>query len=386
MPSLNKRGAFTLLSVACLTIMVGCVIVPGLPRIAAAFGLSKEASWLVTLPSLGVVVFGPVGGWVITRLGLRNALRIGLVLYGALGMVCVWLGSPILIFADRLLLGGATVLVMASGTGLISEFYEGHTRLKMIARQGMSIELGGVIFLSVGGILASLGWQWPFLLYLMGWVFLVMVECFVPAVPVHPAQEQADAPSGMAIHKKVMDIYVAALLSMIIFFTAVISLPHRLGTLGFAETTVGYFLSGVSLVAVCAAANMPKVTRLLGEKNVLCLGFGFYAIAHAMFFTVSSTGLFIVAGILMGCGFGLTVPLVNFMIVERSHPSWRGKVLAFLSVALFLGQFLSAFLSYVPGGAMATFVAASGLALVACVGFGVSHQIHRHRKTVNTER
>ena len=32
----------------------------------------------------------------------------------------------------------------------------------MIPSQGMLIELGGVIFLFIGGLLATLGWQWPF--------------------------------------------------------------------------------------------------------------------------------------------------------------------------------------------------------------------------------
>ncbi|CDL38810.1 hypothetical protein HMPREF1144_0026 [Klebsiella sp. OBRC7] len=36
----------------------------------------------------------------------------------------------------------------------------------MIPSQGMLIELGGVIFLFIGGLLATLGWQWPFLLHL----------------------------------------------------------------------------------------------------------------------------------------------------------------------------------------------------------------------------
>lgn len=37
----------------------------------------------------------------------------------------------------------------------------------MIPSQGMLIELGGVIFLFIGGLLATLGWQWPFLLHLL---------------------------------------------------------------------------------------------------------------------------------------------------------------------------------------------------------------------------
>ena len=35
MKTLSAAGVFTLLAIACLTIMVGCVIVPGLPSVAA---------------------------------------------------------------------------------------------------------------------------------------------------------------------------------------------------------------------------------------------------------------------------------------------------------------------------------------------------------------
>ena len=181
MSKLNPLGGFTLLCVACLTIMVGCVIVPGLPSVSAALGVPHAASWLVTLPSLGVVVFGHPVGVLMKRIGAYKSLVIGLALYGAIGLVGMWLFNPIVLFADRLVLGGATAMVMASGTNLISDFYEGDARLRMIATQGMAIELGGVIFLAIGGILAGIGWQYPFLLYLAAWLFLAMVLVFIPS-------------------------------------------------------------------------------------------------------------------------------------------------------------------------------------------------------------
>ncbi|WP_338564596.1 MFS transporter [Erwinia sp. E_sp_W01_6] len=180
MKSLSAAGVFTLLAIACLTIMVGCVIVPGLPSVAAHLGVASAAGWLITLPSLGVVIFGPIAAKVIERYGLYRSLVLGLFSYGALGTVGAFLTHPALLFTDRFLLGGSTALVMSGGTGLLSSFFTGEQRLKMIARQGMSIELGGVIFLFFGGILASAGWRWPFSLYLVAWLFLLMLVIFVP--------------------------------------------------------------------------------------------------------------------------------------------------------------------------------------------------------------
>ena len=117
--SLSRAGAAILLAVASLTIMVGCAIVPGLPRIARALDMEAHAGWLVTLPSLGVVLFGPVAGWLIDRVGSREALAGGLVAYAALGLGALVAPGPVAIYADRLLLGGATAVIMAGGTHLL---------------------------------------------------------------------------------------------------------------------------------------------------------------------------------------------------------------------------------------------------------------------------
>lgn len=373
MSTLKPLGAFSLLCVACLTIMVGCVIVPGLTSIASGLGVFGSASWLVTLPSLGVVVFGPIAGSFITRKGPRSSLCLGLALYGAIGVAGVLPLGPVFIYLDRLLLGGATALVMASGTSLIAEFYSGHARLKMMARQGMSIELGGVIFLFIGGILAEMGWRFPFLLYLVSWLFLAMIMRYIPAVSgaqdSDKSHQDLDRAQRRAATIKVAPVCLAGLLSMTIFFAAVITLPHRLQGLNFSESETGYLLSFVSLVAVAGASTLPKLTVKIGEYSTLVIGFLAYAIAHIIFAIAHTSELMVVGSFILGIGFGLTIPLVNHMAVERSHPQVRGKTLAYLSMSIFLGQFLSSFFDYLPGGAQQIFYDAACLAVMGGVIF-----------------
>jgi MFS family permease len=362
MQTLSRAGSFSLLAVACLTIMVGCVIVPGLPSIARELGVENAASWLVTVPSLGVILFGPLAGKLIDRQGLYRTLCLGLFAYGLLGVAGFLLKGPVLVFADRLLLGGATAMVMAAGTGLISEFYDGRARLNMIARQGMSIELGGVIFLALGGVLASIGWQWPFLLYLSAWIMLAMVLALVPRPSVQPAA--ADVGTKAAIPFALKVVFGAAVLSMIVFFTGVIMLPLRLHDLNLNEAQTGYFLSFTSLVAVGAAALMPRAASKLGEHATLALAIIFYGVAHSLFASADAVPLMIGGGVCLGLGFGLSIPLVNHMTIEQSHPSQRGRHLAYLSMAIFGGQFLSSFMELVPGSQSRVFACAAVIALI----------------------
>ncbi|WP_191967970.1 MFS transporter [Rhizosphaericola mali] len=137
---MSNTGIFTILLISSLTIMVGTVIAPSLYQIAAQLGFSKSPGWLVTLPSLGVVLFAPVMGRLIDRKGAYNMMILGLIPYAIFGFGGAFLKYPSLVVIDRILLGGATAAIQASGTVLIAELFQGEKRMKMIAWQGMAID------------------------------------------------------------------------------------------------------------------------------------------------------------------------------------------------------------------------------------------------------
>lgn len=365
--TISTFGGFTLLLVAGLTIMVGCILLPGLPEIAAALGVSHAAGWLITLPSLGVVLGGPLAGKVIDRYGARTALQYGLFIYGLSGIAGMFCHGLPTVIIDRLILGGATAVVMSSGTALLAAFYHGQTRLTMIARQGMAIEFGGVIFLFISGLLAVQDWRWPFLLYLLSWGMLAMVRYLVP-VPVAQASAGSSADNVTAAGApSLRGVLFAALMSMICFFTAVIVIPKQFYQAGIGASDTGYFLSMVSLVAVAAAALMPVLVKKISEPGTLRLAFICYAAAFALFAEAGSLSGVIMAGVLLGSGFGLSVPLVNHMTVSRSDSGNRGRRLASLSMALFSGQFLASFMAMLPGGSSMIFAVTSGFSLLVAI-------------------
>lgn len=378
---LSYLGGFTLLAVSALTIMVGCVIVPGLHNIASQLHVTTNSSWLITLPSLGVILFGPLAAWLMNKIGLRHALMLGLFLYGLLGSIGVFLSGNISVFIDRILLGGVTAVIMAASTSLISEFYQNEARIAMIAKQGMSIELGGVIFLFIGGILASINWSYPFALYLVAWVLLVFVKMTIPTIK--QKIKIKNIPKNQEfISPYIAIIYVAALISMILFFTGIITLPKKIKELGFNEAETGYFLSFVSLVAVVGAATLPKIIRILNEKFVLGLAMFAYAIAHFIFFFSYPTIFIFLGGTMLGIGFGLSIPLITHLTIEHSTESIRARNLAYLSMAVFSGQFLSSFMGYISSQISVIFMAASFIAMVTGLAFTILRLIEKNKKNV----
>ena len=87
---------------------------------------------------------------------------------------------------------------MSAGTSLIASFYQAEARLKIIARQGMAIELGGVVFLFIGGILAAISWRLPYGLYLFSWLLLALVVVCVPRPARQKSQKRGRGPQQTA--------------------------------------------------------------------------------------------------------------------------------------------------------------------------------------------
>lgn len=73
----------------------------------------------------------------------------------------------------------------------------------------------------------------------------------------------------------------------------------------------------------------------------------------------------IVGALCLGAGFGISIPLVNHMTIEQSQPVHRGRSLAYLSMAIFTGQFLSSFMEFLPGAQAQVFLYAAVVALSA---------------------
>lgn len=415
---IGKAGIAAIMLLSSLTVMVGTALTPALPALGEVYHLGNYVSWLVTAPALGVVATAIFFGWLIDKKGPYAVAVIGIFFYGLLGVIGGYMPNAALLFIDRFLLGAATAAIMSAGVALIANFFEGEKQLKIIALQGMSMEFGGVIFLSVSGMLSDISWKYAFYIYGLGFVALLMILLFVPkcsaagtgsagagneaadtagadgvrtadavgtdaAVKTGSASAAVDTNrSGSAGDVAVMDnvgsadgiadpagepaakdssirstsasskgvpvplILVIAFLGMLMFFTAMVSLPIYLQTtLGYSPAFTGYFLTALDLVSVLCAGFMPSVVKKVQEKGCLTIAFCGYGIAFTMYLLSGTSPVILWLGaIFTGVGFGFSTPLFNSLVVSKSTPQNKGRNISFCTMAMFAGQFLSALL------------------------------------------
>lgn len=363
---IRTAGIIAIMLISSLTVMVGTAITPALPELGRIYQLGNYASWLVTAPALGVVVTTVLVGKLIDKIGPYKIAFIGLLCYGSFGIAGAYMPNAITIFIDRLLLGAATAAVMNASVALISSFFQGEQQLKILSIQSMSMEFGGVIFLTVSGVLADISWRWPFYIYGLGLIAFLGLIFFIPRVSAHHdpvISEQAEndaAPQGVPLSL----VLAIAFLGMLMFFTAVVALPLYLqNQLGYSPSFTGYYLAALDLVAVAAAGFVPRVVKRIAAKGCLTLAFLFYTAGFSQYFFCGGSPLLWTAAICIGIGFGFSTPLFNNLIVNKSTAANKGLHISFGTMAMFSGQFLSALLiSVLP--AQRLFLIAALIALV----------------------
>lgn len=272
----------------------------------------------------------------------------GLLPYAFLGFVGAYIGNDYVLMLDRFLLGGATVAVQVSVTSFIADFFTGERRMKLIAWQGMAIELGGVIFLSIGGMLGEYHWQYPFYIYLIALICFLLV---LKTLPCHPnGKVGADGGADLKTddNRRVRLVFYGAVLAMVLFFVGFVTLPLYLpSAFGFSESVTGYYMAFISVVAILTASQMPKVVVKMGDGNTIAMGFVFFLLGYACLAVSGNLVFLVLTTVFVGTGFGFTVPLLNHMMIEASSNKNLGKNLGLYSMGIFGGQFLSTFIDYV---------------------------------------
>ena len=359
----------TLLLAGTLTVMAGATIAPSLPAIEVQFGTNPDAvilvSLVLTLPALFIAIGAPLTGWIVDIVGRRPILLSSLVLYAFAGTTGFYLDSLSGILVGRALLGISVAGVMTSATTLVADYYVGERRDSVIGMQAAAMSFGGVIFLPVGGALADIGWQFPFLIYaaallLLPTAFVSLPEPHDECDPRFQFEPQlCDPVTGLSIsdggisgaapvgvapisRPSLAAIYFTGIVSMVAFYTIPVQLPFYLQQLVGANGIVtGLSLAVAPLTGGIVSTQFRSIHRRLDTVHVTALLFGLLTVGFVLL-GIATTLFPILAGLAVaGVGLGLLLPNLNGWLADNAPVEQRGRLLGGLTSVIFLGQFLS---------------------------------------------
>jgi len=216
-------GRFVLLLGSNLTLMAGSSLSPGLPAVRAEFqnvpGITFWTSMVLTMPALFVVLGGPLMGFLADRIG-RKALLIGsLILGGLSGSAAVLTPSLGLILVPRALVGLGIAGSMTATNSLVADYFAGDERAKFMGQVTAFTGFGGVIFMPLGGFLASFNWHYAFLSYLPALLMAPLAMIFIHEPGAVAAPETDAVEAKLKFNPVSIYIFIAIMLNQLAFMS-----------------------------------------------------------------------------------------------------------------------------------------------------------------------
>ena len=340
----SKKVKAVLLLISSLTIMSMITISPSLPDMTEAFSETQNGAKLVKLilsfPGLFIAISALIAGGFIDKFGRLKLLGFSLVLYAIGGVSGYWLDDLYLILAGRALLGIAVGISMTIVTTLVADYYQGKARQKFAGLQIAVMSLGGIIFISLGGVLADIHWRVPFLIYFFSLFILPFAYAILKEPKHHVKIEQQE--TAVKSPRLIWLVFFNVMFMWILFFIIPIQIPFYLKDIGVeSNSMIGLAIASSTFFSAIAAISYSKIKDKFSFAQLFALGYFLMAIAYILI-AMGNTYTMVMLGMLFaGLGMGIMIPNANIWVMQLAPAEIRGKEIGRLTTFWFMGQFLS---------------------------------------------
>lgn len=325
-----------------LTVMAAAAIAPAMGIIRQHFASAPDmlVQLIISLPALFIILTNLLFLPISRVLRTRAIAIIGLVLYVAAGTGCFFVDNIHLLLLMRALLGVSVGLIMPLSTGLLSYFYPPEEQARLMGLSAAMNQMGGVVGTLLAGMLASIAWNYAFLVYLFGLIALVMIVCWLPNEKLGSSNKRGKVFEPRQLLKFHPSVIGMLLLTMVFFvfptnFAIITSRQLQLDT-----TAITLIMVALDLLAFFVGLVFGHLMHRFRTSIkffppiVLIIGYAFYAEA-------SNVAMLLIGSAFIGVGNGIGVPYLLTIASIKGGKNSATTVIPLLSASLYLGQFIS---------------------------------------------
>jgi len=361
----NRAVTLAVLGLASMTIMANATVASSLPGLRAHYAdvphIDTLAGLIVTLPSLAIVLSAGLMGVLIDRWDRQKLLLITAALYCIGGTSGLWAESLTGMLIGRLALGLGVAGTMNLGMTWASDLWQGPARARFLGWQGAAISAAGIVFMLLGGALASYHWRGAFAVYAL--ILPIAALAFLVLGP-HAKRIAAERNRPKPLRSTADQFpwaayaFIAplAFLFQVAFYVTPTRLPFHLEALGVqSPLVVGALMAALVMVSAPVSLMYGRIRARLSAMTIFGLSFALIGAGFLAHATASDWHGVLLGSLIAGLGMGLSMPNYTTWFMARVPATMRGRASGLLTTAFFLGQFASPLVS-------APLVASFGLA------------------------
>ena len=378
-PDALPREIWVLVAAAFVIAMGYGLVAPVLPQFARSFDVGvTAASVVVSVFAFFRLVFAPVGGRLITRLGERPVYLAGLLIVALSTGVTAFAQSYGQLLLFRGLGGIGSTMFTVSAMGLIIRLAPPSARGRASSAYASAFLLGNIGGPLLGGLLAEAGLRVPFLVYAAA----LLVAAAVVAVYLRPAGLRRPAGTTakppMALREALaVPAYRAALASGFAngwanFGVRVAIVPlFAAAALGSGPWAAGAALTAFAVGNAVALTVAGRISDTRGRRPLALTGLVVNGALTMVFGLTGDAASLLVVSTLAGAGAGLLGPSQQATVADViGNDRSGGPVLATFQMTADAGQILGPIVAGLlvdHVGYGAAFALSGGLVLLAAV-------------------
>lgn len=340
------------LSVALLMYLTS-MTTPALALIQAGLpdATPEQIALISSIPSLMMIFFSLVGGWMTNFLSIKKTILIGAAL-SLVGVLPSFFGGIEFIIFTRVVFGAGYGIIFVMASAVVVDLFTGDMKNKMMGWKSAAGSVAGIVFQMLGGALAAINWRYAFLGFFLTIPIVLLILFFLPDTGV---KKKAELPEELKsvnfFHRfgaKTWSISVIGFLHNVLQFSFMVNMASYMVADGIggegaamAAASVLSTFTAASFAASLVYGYIAKATkRFTPALGALLVGIGFI-----ICLTGQTTALFFVSAVVFGIGFAMTNASYTTIAADGAkHKQFSPMAISLYVCFVGLGQFSSAYI------------------------------------------
>ena len=336
----NNKLKVTILSLSLLTVMAGAAVAPALNVIKEYFCDVDQTfvQMIISIPALFIALTSFIFPKLSQKLKAKELVLIGLLLYVVGGCVAGLFSNIYLVLAFRALVGIGVGIIMPLSTGLLSFYFKPEEQDKLMGYSSAMNQMGGVVATLISGVLAGISWRASFLVYLMGFISIILCLIFLPNDKIG-GRKEAEQKGG--VFKDYYVYIVAIFLLMFTFFVYPSAFAIETAKAGIIpQSLIAIIMAGMDLVAFFGGLAFVYVKKSFGNTTKYVAP-ALFLIGYVLLLFIGGWVGTIVGSVFIGFANGLGIPFIISAACHKAGKLAATTVMPLISMAMYFAQFIT---------------------------------------------
>ena len=316
-------------SVSAVTSLPGLAISPILEDLSRIFPNASEleVQMLTSLPSLLIIPFVLIAGWLSERGESLRPLAIGLAIFFASGVVCIFAKDIRLLIIAGCIMGAGAGIAVPYSTGLVVKYFTGDSRVRQLGISSAVNNLSLVLATAIVGWIATRDWHLAFTVYLLPAISLILLLALRNAEAAPEPKESDQLRQSKIQWARLTGLsvlyFVITFTTLVITFYLSFLLEKYRFPQEFSSIMISLFFLSIMLPGIAINSIIRRVRSMTIFLSLCLIVIGLLLVG-----TIPDIPLMTLGVILTGVGYGVLQPIIYDKTAIIAPPQSATKALS----------------------------------------------------------